>query len=341
MATRRFSVAAAPVRTEHRRSFACFGGRCSVIVADTSEAAGAAATMAEQMLLDWHDRFSRFNGDSELSRLNRDPRAQVPVSPLMRRMVQAALTAAAATNGVVDGTLAPEIERAGYAAHFDGDGVPLHRALSRAPRRRPAAPHPDQRWRLVSVDPESDTVIRPPGLRLDLGGIAKGVFADVLAGHLDRFDAYAVDCAGDVRVGGRAGLPRPVQVDSPFDAGEILATFPITSGSVATSGIGRRSWVDADGRPAHHLLDPATGAPAFTGIVQASALGPTAAEAEMLAKAALLSGPAGAAEWLPHGGLIVFDDGTCQRARAASHSTISPSTSSRSGSLRISWRRPS
>jgi hypothetical protein len=37
---------------------------------------------------------------------------------------------------------------------------------------------------------------------------------------------------------------------------------------VATSGIGRRSWLDADGRPAHHLLDPSTGSPAFTGIVQ-------------------------------------------------------------------------
>jgi thiamine biosynthesis lipoprotein len=80
---------------------------------------------------------------------------------------------------------------------------------------------------------------------------------------------------------------------------------------VATSGIGRRSWLGPRGRPAHHLLDPATGAPAFTGVVQATALAPTALEAEIRAKAALLSGPAGGERWLAeHGGVLVLDDGS-------------------------------
>ena len=78
---------------------------------------------------------------------------------------------------------------------------------------------------------------------------------------------------------------------------------------MATSGIGRRSWLGSDGRPAHHLLDPATGRPAFTGLVQATALAPTALEAEVLAKAALLAGPGAARGWLPHGGALVADDG--------------------------------
>ncbi len=58
------------------------------------------------------------------------------------------------------------------------------------------------------------------------------------------------------------------------------------------------------------LLDPATGLPAYTGVVQATALAPTALEGEALAKAAVLSGPEGAAAWLPHGGVLVFDDGS-------------------------------
>ena len=41
-----------------------------------------------------------------------------------------------------------------------------------------------------------------------------------------------------------------------------------------------------------------------------TALAPSALEAEARTKAALLSGPRGAAEWLPHGGVIVFDDGS-------------------------------
>src|SRR6185503_6292001 len=131
------------------------------------------------------------------------------------------------------------------------------------------------------------------------------LFADVLAGELTRYDGFAIDCAGDLRVG---GPPRRVNVASPFD-GSTLHTFRLANAAVATSGIGRRSWLDGAGRPAHHLLDPATGRPAFTGVVQATAIAPTAIEAEIRAKAALLSGPEGAEPWLRHGGVLVFDDG--------------------------------
>ena len=74
-----------------------------------------------------------------------------------------------------------------------------------------------------------------------------------------------------------------------------------------------RLWRDASGRPAHHLLDPSTGRPAWTGLVGATALAPTALEAETLAKTALLSGPARAARILArYGGLVVHDDGDIQ-----------------------------
>jgi thiamine biosynthesis lipoprotein len=188
-------------------------------------------------------------------------------------------------------------------------------------------------------------------LRIDVGGIAKGVFADELSALLEGFDAYVIDCAGDLRVGGRAGLVRPVHLADPF-AEERVGMFALAAGAVATSGIGRRSWFAADGRPAHHLLDPHTGRPVFSGIVQATALAPSAARAEVLAKAAVLSGPGRAAEWLSHGGLFVRDDGGYERlepavsgsparTRTASQATMSSSTASRSGSLRISWKRPS
>ena len=51
---------------------------------------------------------------------------------------------------------------------------------------------------------------------------------------------------------------------------------------------------------------------AVTGTVQATALAPTALEAEIRAKAALLSGPAAAPAWLPHGGVVVLDDQSLQ-----------------------------
>jgi thiamine biosynthesis lipoprotein len=297
---------------ESIETFSCFGSTCTVIVsgAGPGGAAGDAARRAKRRLLEWHIRFSRFEPASELSRLNRNPRETVPVSPLMARFVQAALEVASFTGGLVDPTLVGELEQAGYAAHFDGAPVPLRQALSLASGRAPAGPDPAARWRQVRVDRAARTVTRPRGLCLDSGGIAKGMFGDVLATLLDGHASYAVDAAGDVRLGGSAGLVRPVRVASPFDD-SILHVFELRRGAAATSGIGRRSWLDEHGRPAHHLLDPASGRPAFTGIVQVTALAPRGLEAEARAKAALLSGTDGARRWLPHGGVIVHDDGRC------------------------------
>jgi thiamine biosynthesis lipoprotein len=166
----------------------------------------------------------------------------------------------------------------------------------------------------VNADPATGTVTRPRGVKLDPGGIAKGLFADLLAVALAGHPSFAVDCGGDIRLGGTALLPREVRVASPFEDC-VLHTFERADGAVATSGIGKRSWIAAGGRPAHHLIDPATGAPAFTGIVQVTALAPTGVIAEALSKAAILSGPEAADRWLTHGGVVVYDDG--------SHRTIS------------------
>ena len=63
-----------------------------------------------------------------------------------------------------------------------------------------------------------------------------------------------------------------------------------------------------DGTPRHHLLDPATGVPAWTGVIAATALGATAVDAEIDAKAALLAGATGAIRLLRGiGGAVVLE----------------------------------
>jgi FAD:protein FMN transferase len=291
--------------------FPCFGGSCAVLVTGSGPAGTPreAAVRVKRALLAWHAQFSRFEPDSELSRMNRDPREKVPVSPVMTRFVEAALGAAAMTGGLVDPTLAVELDRAGYGEHFDSIPVPLRRALALAPSRVPGGPNPTASWREVQVDRGAGTVGRPPGVRLDSGGIVKGMFGDILAAVLGKHECFAVDAAGDVRFGGAGSFLRPVRVASPFDE-SVLHVFELERGAAATSGIGRRSWLDGDGRPGHHLLDPATGRPAFTGVVQVTALAPSGVHAESLSKAALLSGPEGARDRLTHGGVVVYDDET-------------------------------
>ncbi len=296
-------------RHETCETFACFGSTCSVIVAGDAlgVTAAEAAAGARDRLLAWHHQFSRFEPSSELSRVNSDPRETVPVSPMMARLADAIEAVGTLTAGLVDATLVAEIERAGYTAHLEAPTLSLADALELAPARRPGTASSTGGWRAIRVDHRAGTVTRPPGVRLDSGGVAKGLFADVLAEELAAHPSFAIDCGGDIRWGGTERAPREVRVASPFD-GRILHAFTLDRGAVATSGIGKRLWLDGDGRPAHHLLDPGTGRPAFTGLVQVTALAATGLVAEALAKAALLAGPEAGRGWLMRGGLLTFDD---------------------------------
>jgi thiamine biosynthesis lipoprotein len=305
----------------------CFGSTCAgLVIGDGAlgDARQAAATVC-RTLLAWHHDFSRFRPDSELSRLNGDPRETVEVSPVMARLAEAIRYAATLTRGLVDGTLLAQIETAGYRSDL-GAGLELSRALRLAPRRRAARPAPQSDWRRLHVDLGALTVTRPVGLQLDSGGLAKGLFADVIAERLAGHASFAVDCGGDLAIGGAAGAPREIVVESPFDATP-LHTFMRRRTGVATSGIGRRSWLDERGRPAHHLLDPSTGCPVFSGVVQATALAPSALLADVYAKAAVLAGPDGAASWLRHGGVVVFEDGSYEVVEPAAEVTL-PNTDS-------------
>lgn len=295
---------------EAHRGFACFGGTATIHVRGTSTTRGEeAADLARERLLDAHRRLSRFSDESELTRLNRDPRGEVPATPLLRTLAGAVATAGSHSDGLVDATLLGEIERAGYRQSLGGHRpLALAEALSSRIAREPAQPHPSRRWRSVGVDETAGTIIRPPGLGIDSGGIAKGLLADLVAAELAEHPTYAVDCCGDIRIGGSSGQERTVRIDNPF-GGAPIDELRLREGAVATSGISRRCWVGADGRAAHHVLDPSSGQPAFTGVVQVTALAPSALLAEVYAKAALLSGPERAPERLPHGGVVVRDGG--------------------------------
>ena len=290
-------------------NFTCMGSQFRLIA---DKPTGTAATAARFALERFDERLSRFRPDSELCAFNADPRRVVAASPLLRGCVRAALWAAERTGGLVDPTLVGELEDAGYRRSRSGmPSASLAEALAGAPPRRPAGPHPDARWRQVRVD-EGVATSAPPGVRLDSGGSGKGLAADAAArtacGGAERF---VVDCGGDLRSAGRRrrrGRGRS-SVEHPL-TGEVVHD----AACCATAASRRRAsdvriWRTPGGGCAHHLLDPATGEPAWTGLIGATALGETALEAETLAKAALLSGPRPHARLLrAHGGVLVHDE---------------------------------
>jgi thiamine biosynthesis lipoprotein len=300
--------------TEHEIHFAAMGSEVRILVGARDGDVEAAARAAEDQrgfVAGFEAALSRFDPASELCALNADPRPVVPCSELLRTAVEAAVEAARRSGGLVDPTLLGELERAGYDASWEGGAVSTSEAIEAAPPRRAARPRGDPTWTQVEVDQEAGTIARPPGVRLDSGGIGKGLAADLVAARLRGHPRFVVDCGGDIRIGGGDALANPyeVLVEHPLTGEHVLA-LRLGWGGIATSGVNLRLWRDGDGRFAHHLLDPSSGAPAWTGLVGVTALGDTAVEAETLAKAALLSGPERGREVLAGlGGVLVRDDG--------------------------------
>jgi thiamine biosynthesis lipoprotein len=305
--------------SEHDLRFDAMGSHLRLLIGEPGPGAAPAVEAGEEIrrfVADFEAALSRFRPESELSALNADRRRRVPASELLRDAVKAGLAAAERSGGLVDPTLVEEIEAAGYLGSRVGmPSASLAAALVDAPPRHPAAPAAAGRWRQLEVDDAAGTVSRPPGVRFDTGGSGKGLAADMIATRLAGYSRFLVDCGGDIRIGGPDARENPYEVfaEHPL-TGERAWVLKLGGGAVATSGLNLRIWRDGGGY-AHHLLDPASGKPAWTGLIAATALGETAVEAETLAKMALLSGPQGGRAVLAQGGgLLVHDSGRVEPA---------------------------
>jgi thiamine biosynthesis lipoprotein len=281
-------------RRERVECFECFGATVSVRASGDREVVRLGLRRAREIAEDVHRRLTRFDPGSDLCRLNADPRALVPAAALVRRFAEAVRWAGVASGGLVDATCLPAVEAAGYREHWtpavamggwavDGACV-LHGS-----------------W--ASVSAEGDAVRRPPGTRLDSGGLGKGLAADLMAAPLAACATWAIDCGGDLRLGGREPHERAIDIADP-GGGPPVHRLRLARGAVATSGVTRRAWAGG-----HHLIDPRTGRPADTGVVQATAVARNGLAAEVRAKTALLAGPEAAAGVLADGGVYVTADG--------------------------------
>lgn len=248
---------------------------CEVVVAGASD---AEERDVERLFADRERLFSRFRQESELNRVNAAAGNVVRVSRAFADMLEIALAARRETRGLVDPALGAELEAAGYDADF-----PLLRQCSAAPiqpRRHGSQP------REIRLDGRS--LLVPDGVKLDLNGVVKGKTVD------DALELLSGD--GFVSAGGDLATRGAVVAALPGGG-----TVRLVRGALATSGTDRRRWL-RDGRVQHHLIDPATGAPASSPWLQVTVCGLTCVGADVAAKAAFLLGP-DAPAWLDARGL--------------------------------------
>ena len=213
---------------------------------------------------------SRTSGSSEVSMLNGAGGEMVPVGAEICTLIQTAGDFTEATGGAFDITIAPVVSAWGFTT--DSYQVPDREALQTL---------------LESVGMEhvhlsGGSARLDPGTMIDLGGIAKGYTADRVA---EIFQEHAVP-RGKVELGGnilvigdkpdgtawRVGVQDPKHPD---EADGLVCVLNLTDAFAVTSGSYQR-YFEQDGKRYHHIIDPATGCPADSGLTSVTVVADSA-----------------------------------------------------------------
>ncbi len=272
------------VSTAPAARFRALGTYVHVATRD-AELLGQAAVLVRDVLSAVDRTCSRFRDDSDLNQANRAPGLRVRVDQLLVSAVQAALSVAVETSGLVSPLLGRTIVELGY----DRDFAMLRPKGSGAETRV----DPDA-WRRVEVG--EDWVRIPDGTALDLGSVGKAWASDLAVStvHSVLGVGALVSLGGDIAVAG--GDTWPIEIRERLDADSADELIWMAGGGLATSSTRVRRWHQA-GVARHHVIDPRTGLPAIEVWRTVTATGPTCVAANAAATAAIVLGAAGPA-WL-------------------------------------------
>jgi thiamine biosynthesis lipoprotein len=270
---------------------ATMGTTWSVRVARPLDASGRErlATAVQQRLDEVDARMSTWRDDSELSRFNTHGDAPFPASAELFDVFRIAQAASARTGGAFDVTVSPIVAAWGFGATDRIPAPPAEAELERLRARTGFA--------RIALDPGARTLRKDdPRVTADLSAVAKGWAVDRVgellraAGHAD----FLVEVGGEVLASGRRpdGERWRVAIERPRPGERAeQARVALSDLALATSG-DYRNFYEADGRRRSHLIDPRTAHPIEHDLSSVSVAHPSAAEADALATALIVLGPA-------------------------------------------------
>lgn len=234
---------------------------------------------AEQLFSEVQAEFERINqlmspyiASSELSLLNREAaKKPVQVSAEMYQLLQRAKQISQQSNGAFDITFASVGFYYDYRNHKKPDATVLQTAR--------------QYVNYQSVELLKNNTVRfaQPGVKIDLGGIAKGYAVErsiaLLAQH--GISNALLTAGGDTRLlGDKRGKPWLVAIKHPRQGDKYAAQLPLENSAISTSGDYERYFIE-DGVRYHHILDPKTGQSA-TGLLSVTVTGADTTQTDAL-----------------------------------------------------------
>src|SRR5580700_9484554 len=286
-----FVCLAAPAKADwvRRVTDGIMGTRITVeLWADDKDKAEQAidAVLDEMRHID--ETMSTYKPTSEVSQVNAKAADRpMRISKELFDLLVAAKEYSVITEGAFDITYASVGYLYDFRKHIRPDDAEIAKAL------------PAIDYRHVLLDPKRQTVgFSQKGVRIDLGGIAKGYSVDRGIDVLKRlgYTRAFVGAGGDSRIiGDRFGKPWIVGIRDPFKAeGNVIARIPLVDAAISTSGDYER-FFDEGGVRYHHIIDPHTGHSASK-VRSATVIGPYATRTDGLSKTAFVLGPEKAME---------------------------------------------
>ena len=278
-----------------------------------------AEKVAAEVLAVFHqvdEQMSRYREDSEVSLLNRNAgNGPVTVSDSLFEVLEKAQEVSILSDGAFDITFGS----VGYLYDFRAGKKPTDAELQSG--------LPRVNFRDVMLDQDAQTVeLGHAGIRVDLGGIAKGYAVDL---GIERLVSLGIrharlSAGGDMRLlGDKRGRPWYVGIRDPRSEGRNAVVLPLEDVAVSTSGDYERFFVDEAGDRVHHILSPETGK-SVKGVQSVTIIGEDALTTDGLSTAVFVLGPEkGLAmiERLPGIDVVVIDD---QRMMHVSEGLVPP-----------------
>jgi thiamine biosynthesis lipoprotein len=253
---------------------------------DAKTEAAIDAVLDEMRHID--DSMSTYKPTSEVSQVN----AKAADGPMhISKELFDLLTTAKEYSVITDGAFDITYASVGYMYDFPKHVRPNEEQIAKA--------LPAVNYKHVLLDPQNQTVqFTQKGVRIDLGGIAKGYSVDCGIDVLKKlgFTRAFVSAGGDSRIiGDRFGKPWMVGIRDPRKGGDAVITrIPLVDAAISTSGDYER-YFEEDGVRYHHIIDPHTGHSASK-VRSATVIGPYATRTDGLSKTAFVLGPEKAME---------------------------------------------
>ena len=247
------------------------------------EGAPEAAREAKERLLALGALWSATREGSDIARLNGGAGEAIALSPKTMRLLRMSEEVREETKGALDVTLAPLLQLWGFTGGVHrvptAEEIEAARALTGAGK--------------LKLDEAAGTARVEKGSSVELGAVAKGYAGELVAAELKSRGVRSalLDLGGNIEAVGMRedGTPWRVGLRNPF-GGALLGTVAVTDAAVVTSAIDQRFFTDEAGNRYWHILDPATGKPAASGLASATVVASSGGRADALSTALFVMG---------------------------------------------------